>query len=215
MSSGTQDIETPTFARVIKDAIENRLVDLHVAMPCVVKSYDPSKQMVSVQPALQRKYLSGTVKALPVVNNIPVAHPRGGKAAVLLPITAGDEGWLVFSERSLDVWKSKGGVVDPDDTRKHHLSDAVYMPGGTSFPKALAGDPSDLVMVNDKAEVRVKSSGKASVKNLNTGDELVDLTQQMATALSTDTVNTIFGPMQLNNFSTYQTIATKLGNLKV
>lgn len=210
-----ENIENPSFAKVIKDAVENRLIDVHTCLPGTIISYDSSKQKASVQPNIQRKMLNGVVQDLPIINSVPVVHPRSGKAAILLPLKAGDPCLLIFAERSIDLWKSKGGQVDPQDTRKHDLSDAFCIPGGSAFPMALAGDPSDLVMVNDKAEVRLKSSGKISVKNLATGDELVDLNHQMAMTLSEDTVNTIFGPMQLNSFSTYATIASKIANIKV
>lgn len=51
-------------------------------------------------------------------------------------------------------------------------------------------------------------------------DELLDLvkqvaqkTQEVVETLSTDTTNTIFGPMKLNHFATYETKATELQDL--
>lgn len=209
------NIESPTMAKVIKDAIEARLVDVHTALPGTIQSYDPAKQMANVQPNIQRKYSSGKITSLPVINNVPVVHPRGGKAAILLPLKAGDPCLLVFSERSLDIWKSKGGQVDPQDTRKHTLSDAFCIPGGSDFGTAIAGDASDLILINDKSKVTQKAGGQIKVENLNTNDELMDLLVQLLTALIATKTLTALGPQQFINNATYVALKTKFQNLKV
>lgn len=210
-----ENIEDPTLAQVIKDAIENRLIDVHTSMPGTIISYDKTTKSASVQPNLKKKYLTGRVTDLPIINKVPVHHVRGGKAMIKMPVAAGDPCTLFFAERSIDIWKSQGGQVDPKDTRKHDLSDAYCIVGIAALNDTIPGEDSDMVLINDKSKVVLKASGKASVTNTQTGDELVDLTNQMATLLSTDTVNTIFGPMKLNGFATYAQIATKLGNIKV
>lgn len=207
--------ETPSLAQVIKDAIEARLFDLHTCLPAKIVSYDANKMKASVQPVLQRSYSNGKLVTMPIINDVPVLMPRAGKAFVSLPLKAGDAVTLVFSERSLDKWKSVGDVTSPDDPRKFHISDAYAFPGGYSFNSSAAADPNDVLVVNDKTEVRLKAGGKFAAKNLNTSDELVDLVHQMATLLETTTTNTIFGPMKLNDFAQFGVIKTKLANLKV
>jgi len=66
--------------------------------------------------------------SIAVLNEVPVLMPQGGGYQMKLPITKGDVVLLVFCDRSLDIWKSKGGEVDPIDLRQHHLSDAVAIP---------------------------------------------------------------------------------------
>jgi hypothetical protein len=63
-----------------------------------------------------------------VVNEVPVLMPQGGGFQVKVPIAKGDVVLLVFSDRSLDIWKSKGGEVDPVDFRQHDVSDAIAIP---------------------------------------------------------------------------------------
>ena len=59
-------------------------------------------------------------------------------------LVPGDTVLLVFSERSIDKWAQQGGEVDPLDSRLHHLSDPVALPGLLSLNKAWqgAGKPS-------------------------------------------------------------------------
>ncbi len=127
--------ETPSMAHVIRQAIESRLADVHTAMPATIESYDAATGMAAVAPCLKRKYAaSGELVDLPVISNVPVLFPRGGGAAITFPLVKGDVVLLVFAERSVDAWKTEGGKVDPQDTRKHALSDAFAIPGG--YPKA-------------------------------------------------------------------------------
>lgn len=125
--------ETPSWAKVIKDAIAADRSELHTAMPATVETYDAATGMVSVSPCLKRRYANGDLVDLPIIPNVPVLFPRGGNAAITFDLQKGDSVLLVFAERSVDTWKTTGGKVDPKDTRKHALSDAFAIPGG--YPK--------------------------------------------------------------------------------
>lgn len=150
--------EDPSLEEVIRIAMEARLADLHVSLPAKVVKYDKAKQTVNVEPQIKRKFaFSGEVVTLPVINNVPVAFPRAGTARIIMPIKPGDVVQLVFSERSLDKWKAATGAVDPEDPRKHDLSDAWAVPGG--YPPTKAVDVQDdeaILMVNEDGNVMVQ-----------------------------------------------------------
>jgi hypothetical protein len=123
----------PSMVKMLKDAVDGRLFDLHTAMPATIDSYDKATGFAAVKPSLKRKYYADDAAVdLPVINNVPVMFPGGGGALVTFDLQQGDEVTLIFSERSLDKWKTTGGSVDPEDPRKFHLSDAYCYPGGHS-----------------------------------------------------------------------------------
>lgn len=156
---------SPQIEELIKNAIEQRLVQLHTSMPGVIAKYDPQKQVADVRPCLKRKYPSGEIVELPLLTNIPVAHPRAGKARIHLPLKEGDSVEICFSERSLENWNAKGGIVDPEDPRKHHLSDAYIKP--CFYPNKdpfLVTEPEAIEIVNDAAEIFIKKDGTISIK---------------------------------------------------
>jgi hypothetical protein len=133
--------DTPSLAQVIKNGIDAALAELNTAMPGEIASYDDVTGLASVQPCLQRKYAAdGKVVDLPLVTNVPVCNPRGGGAIIKFPFLKGDPVVLICSQRSLDRWLVTGGKVDPQDPRKHALSDAFAIPGGypKSKPQSLA-----------------------------------------------------------------------------
>ena len=129
-----------------------------------------------------------------------------------MPLQAGDDVTLVFSQRSLDNWKSSGGMTDPQDARKHHITDAYALIGGSSMGDAFSvDDPSAIEAVNGDSKLQIFPDGTFAIKNGTT--ELITQVQLLAKTLSTDTTNTIFGPMQLNAFETYTQIAEDVETL--
>lgn len=139
MSDRSTSIQT--LASTIEKGIENRLKDLHTAMPGIIQSFDAAGQTASVQPTIRRIFITReeeidilTPADLPILINVPIVYPRGGGFSLTFPIAPGDECLLVFSERSLDNWHTNGGVRTPSDRRFHHLSDAVAFVGLSSIP---------------------------------------------------------------------------------
>lgn len=186
---------TPSLEKVLATAIEARLFDVHTGIPGVVESYDPGTETVTVRPALKRKYQDGTLVELPLILNVPVLFPRGGKASITFPLKKGDSGFLLISERSLDVWKAKGGVVDPNDPRKFNLTDAVFFPGGYPKSKPSGRATADkLRITNGDSEIEMTEGAKLKIGKKD-GDELLDLMSQLIQKLIDAKTNTAIGPM--------------------
>jgi hypothetical protein len=176
---------TPTLSQVLDDTIEARLARAHTMLPGKVTKVDVAAGKCDVQPLIQRQGADGTPVTLPVIPNCPITFYRasGGKAAVYLPVAVGDYVEIRFCERSLDVWLSKGGTVDPADKRKHNLSDAVVYPGLYPFTEPPIGaDPTKLVIVNDKAKIEMTPDGKFKLQGVS--DEVLDLVSQLMGKLS-------------------------------
>lgn len=216
--SQSHQSETPIFEQVLTNAIEARLLEVHTSLPCVITNVR-SNSIVDIQPLLQRKYRDGSLVKLPIIQNCPVSHPRGNDYWIKLPLSVNDKGTALFAERSLDNWLASGDFVDPNDHRLHHLTDAIFIPGLYPQNSVVAGDASDLVVNNGKSEIQFKKSGRFKIKNdtnelLDVLDQITAQLSALAQSLSVDTTNTVFGPMKLNNFSTYATIEGELDSLK-
>lgn len=222
MANTQSDKPTPSLAQVIQSAIDADRFDLHTCIPGVIDSYDPATGLASVQPALKRKYVGKEAVNLPVIKNVPVLMPRAqaGATFISLPLKQGDPVTLVFSERSLDVWKSTTGgqTIDPDDPRKHALSDAYCFPGG--YPKAAApmtqATADDLVVVSGDLVMTLTKTGKVKVTNaggtvelISTLSKVVADVNRLMTDIQGGLVTTMLGPMPL----VMSTFATDLATL--
>jgi len=184
--------ETQTLDRIILDGIHAQLYDLHTWMPAQVIAVR-GNQSVDIQPMLKRQFKDGTVDALPPIQNVLVSVPRGSNYWIRLPVSVGDTGIALFCERSLDNWAVSGGVVDPQDVRKHDYSDAIFIPGIYPLNAQTPETNSDLVLHYGAAEIRMQSTGRFLVKNNQ--NELLDLLDQLLTVMRTETfTNTSMGP---------------------
>ena len=197
------------------DAVRAGLLETHTCIPVQVMAV-VSPSNVTVQPLLMRRFkASPTVPTsvalpLPIIQNVGVLQPRGATYSIKMPIAVGDLGIALFCERSLDKYMAGAGVLtDPADTRMHHLSDPIFVPGLYPFKLPLsAGSGSsattDLVLTNGLLEMSLQKAGTLLVKNeavelMDLLNQLITLVINMNTQLVAATTNTILGPMPLNN----------------
>lgn len=226
---------TPTLAQTVLDAIESRLVGLHTFLPGHVVKVDVAAGKCDVQPDIKRVGADGVAKTLPPIPNCPINAYRAGLAAVYLPVKVGDKVAIKFCERSLDIWLTTGGTVDPNDARKHHLSDAVVYPGMYDFSDPPVGaDPTKLVIVNDRVKILQDPSGLISIVNAagtmemsedgrfkfqGADDELMTVVISLLTLLiGAVTLDPLTGPMPTfitTQITQLQLIKAKLEGLKI
>lgn len=202
---------------LMKDAINAALLNVHTWLPAKVVKIK-GNQRADIQPLLQRQYITGDVVDLPVIQDALVHMPMGKNWYVKLPFDVGDDGIALFCERSLDKWSVNGGLVNPEDSRHHTLSDVVFIPGLVPFSGQTTDATTDMIFKNGDAVFKMKRSGKFQIKN--NSNELIDVLDQithevkdLANTLSNDTVNTIFGPVPLNSFVIYANIEINLALL--
>ena len=132
-----QTLATPETAT--DHQIQQNQLNLHTALPAKVVSFDPAKQTVSLAIQIKMQLVDGSGADIPPLLDVPVSFPRGGGFAVTFPLKAGDEGIAIFSERCIDGWWQNGSASTPLDFRLHDLSDAMFIPGICSVPRAIGG----------------------------------------------------------------------------
>lgn len=208
--------QTPSLSKTILDAIEGRLLGLHTMLPGKVVKVDVAKGKCDVQPLIMRLRADGTSVPLPIIANCPIGFYRAGTAAVYLPLAVGHNVEIRFCERSLDTWLTKGGTVDPEDARKHNLSDAVVYPGLYDFTQPPAdADPADLVIVNESAKINLTAAGKFKFQGAT--DELLatlaTLVDDLINALQLDPLTGPGPAFDTGTITNLQTVKTKLQGL--
>ena len=133
------------LAHLLRVASRQATRSVNTCLPGTILSYDASKQMASVKPMLRLRQPDGSDEEMPILNSVPVIWPRSGGASLTFPVKRGDGCLVMFSQRSIDEYKSSGEVSTPLDPRAHDLSDAVAIMGFVSFGGG--GGPSDSVQL--------------------------------------------------------------------
>lgn len=202
---------TPSFNDVLRDMIDSRIAEVHVAMPARVESYDPATQKASVAPLLKKKLRNGKEFSLGVIDGVPVIMPRSAAGSLTFPIASGDTVLLVFVERAMDTWLSLGGEQVPGDPRKFDLSDAVAIPGLYPFNAPGTGtDDAVQLECNDSAKLVLSKSGKVA---LGAGAvEVLDILSQALQAISIAT--TVSTSDTLTCAATLTALKTQLDSIK-
>jgi hypothetical protein len=126
----------------MKRALKQFGYKLRVSMTAIVVSFDPVRQVVSVQPSVREVMLNNavpTVETLPILDDVPIVLPMAGGMSLTLPIAPGDECDLVFNDMAFDEWWQSGGVQNqPDGVKfRHDIGDAKAHFGMRSQPRVL------------------------------------------------------------------------------
>jgi Phage protein Gp138 N-terminal domain len=144
--------ETPSLTEALESAISSRIEQVHISMPARIEMWNPSTQKASVQPLLKVRYAdeSGNpiLETLPVIHDVPILFPGFGGYRLTFPVPVGSTVMLLFSESSLDLWLTRGGLVAPGDDRRNHLSDAVAIPGLYDFGHTPTSAPDDAMVLH-------------------------------------------------------------------
>lgn len=202
---------------LIQNAINQALSNLHTCLPGRIESYNHQEQSASVKPLINRRLRTSDggfeVEELAVIPNVPVQWPRSGGASLTFPVNRGDTCLLVFAERSLDKWTDEGGIVTPEDGRKHALKDAIAIMGvqpfvGGNYPS----DNNNVRLMYNKGQVVLNNDNKIAIGNDKA--ELLDLFEQTLTALINSTTATSIGAQPLSVVPDLQNIKTLLAEIK-
>lgn len=193
----------------LRAATETALRGVHTALPARIESYDHTQQRASVKPLLRRILSDGREEELGVISNVRVVWPESGGASMTFPVKPGDGCLIVCAERSLDKWLDSGGLVTPDDPRRHALQDAVAIMGFESFAAGtLAENNDDVLITYSGSQFRLKPDGNVEL------DSTASVTVNTQTAtINADTeavVNTPLAEVNTDDCNVTATVQTTI-----
>ena len=187
-----------TPSDIIKIACDNRIALMNTCMPAQIVSFDYATNKANVQPCLNKRLTDNTVIPVPIINNVPVCFPQNSTFSMTFPVKEGDYCLLVFAQRSLDLWKTDGGVVTPDDFRKYDLSDAVALLGVQPFNvPSQAANNDDFLLKFAGSEIKIRANGEIDIKTASRialGTPSVELIDQIVQLLNSLITNLASGP---------------------
>jgi hypothetical protein len=159
------------------DVLINFKQDIFSSLNCVkvgrIISFDGTKKTAKVQILFKRTLLDGTVQSLQPIVDVPVFTLQGGGASFQMPIAAGDQCILLFSDRRLDEWMQNGAEAVPGDGRMHDLSDGIALVGINAQNSTLPSYPTNKVLVSYQgSRLEISATG---AKLVSTGTAEIDL----------------------------------------
>ncbi len=126
------DRASPDIENVIAEAIDSRLLNMFVAGPGIVKSYDAGKRTATIQPAVRRPLEDEegevTQEDPAPVQNVPVYQMGGAKLSITHAVQPGDVVILIYFDFSPALFRKRRNLSDAPDTRKNGPSYPIAVP---------------------------------------------------------------------------------------
>jgi len=169
----------PTLAELLETVHRSFMLDLHTCLPGRVRRYDATTQTADVQPLIRGAHQdedgANVYEARPVIQNVPVRWERAGGYYDHKPLTAGECGWLVFSEDATALWRTDGQAPSPTaehvfnagDLARHSLSYPFFLPGAWADNDAMPDAPASgeaVSIVPEGGRLRVSTANPAHVE---------------------------------------------------
>ena len=157
-------------------------VDLRVACPGIIQSFDPIEQTVTVQLALRENVSNSEYekkwKQIPQLLDVPIIIPRAGGYCITMPIRKGDECLVIFGDMCIDAWWEHGGIQNQMDKsmRRHDLSDGFAILGPWSQPRVINNYSTDSCQIRSE-EGTACIELKGNDINMKAGNVKIDASQ--------------------------------------
>ena len=120
--------ELTNIKNTLRNMIENRIGDIHTALPARIEKYDHETMYATVV-LLNKKKLGEEMVEIPPIVEVPVAHLNANMFVIRPPYKKGDIVQVVFNEKALDKLLITGKSEKVKFTRSHKIDDAVVVSG--------------------------------------------------------------------------------------
>lgn len=184
MIDAPRDPELETLLELLGEQIA---YGIRTHLPGMITSYDATKQRASVKPLIKDGEIdelnNRRARSLPEINDAIVmfAGPKDGRWTY--PVAKGDLCLISFCSSSIELWRQRGGEVDPNDDRRHDISDAVVFVGLHNFLDVPTTAPLDAVVLHSL--ITIKLGGPTAAQSVLRGEAFLDALSTLVSAIAT------------------------------
>jgi hypothetical protein len=213
MTLQTSGVMPPDETSMLKDF----KIEMFQSLNCVkigqVESFDPDAKTAVVQILGQRVLADGvTTVSYPPIPDCPVFTLQGGGAFIQMPIAAGDQCLVLFSDRNIDAWFSSGSAQPPDDPRLHSFSDGICLVGLNALTSSMPDYLTDRINITfGTAKLQIKNDNTFVIKNGVT--DLLTVLNNLVSTLESATIDTVHGVFSSTTITALGVVATELATL--
>lgn len=126
---------------VIKKAIRNAVYDLRVALPGIIRSFDPITQYCTVDITIADKQLRNNAwvdVVIPTLQDVLLVLPGDRNWCITFPDLVGSECLVMVADMCINAWATTGQVPSNQEVdRRHDFSDVFAVLAPRSLPKAI------------------------------------------------------------------------------
>lgn len=112
------------MAFILRNAMEN----LECCLPAEVLAFDRANNIATIKPLIMKTGVDKQQYERNEIYNINVLSLGGGGFNISFPLKKGDLGWIVSTDRDLDLFKSSLKISPPNTGRTHTFADCWLIP---------------------------------------------------------------------------------------
>lgn len=202
----TERFPFPTPEELHEAQMEELKLSLHFAGVGRIQRYDPVHQVADVVPQVRHPVPQpdGTYvfEDLPVLPDVPVIFPRMGKWFLAFSVEAGDAVQLLYDSAAPGAWRRQPDsgatgldrvreLKNPATLQRHHLSNAVAIPGIDTYARALTHAPPYREPTSALACLTLGSDLDAGTRLSIYGDGSMKITKGSTVVIQLDAAGTL------------------------
>lgn len=170
----TEEREELSTDSAFNAQFDSSILRLRTVMLAQVVAFNLEQNTVDVQPCIKRKFIKDeTPGNLPIISDVPVAYFGGGGFWLTIEPKSGDYCVLMVSDRSIEAWKSIGGVVDPQIKRHHDMTDSIAYFGINPFNDVIPEiEPETMHLRSKDGQTGIKLTASNAVIHIGGNDIL-------------------------------------------
>jgi hypothetical protein len=126
---------------VIKKALRNAVYDLRVAMPGIIRTFDPVTQFCTIDLTVaDKQYINNAWEdvVIPTLQDVQLLLPGDANWAITFPSPVGAECLVIAADFCINAWATTGQIPSNQELdRRHDYSDPFAILAPRSIPKAI------------------------------------------------------------------------------
>lgn len=145
--------------------------NIYCAMPAIVESVNYSNQTLEAKPVTIMKYTDKDgVKHdlnMPLLVDVPFQCFKGGGYSITVPVKAGDECLIIFTDVDFSAWFQNGGFNHAEHSFIHSYTNAMALIGFSSEVNAIPNYNQNGIEIrnSDGSEKISVTSGNITIKS--------------------------------------------------
>lgn len=206
--SDSVDIEqlSDSLVQLVRQIGRNVALDINVSCPAHIESYNPATQRATVRlgrvPVSYDSSGEEQTEDPILIPGVRVRWPRTSSGYLTFPLSKGDTGHVIFSDRCLTLWHKKGVPADPVNGRAHALADAIFEPGLSHDGNTIPTTSQTATVLDGTAGIQIgKSATEFALKGTALASSITTIASTLTAVPAAADLPTVIALANANKFA--------------
>lgn len=144
-----------TLAGTLRLVLRKTLQATDGMLPATVVATDSNRQYVTVKPSIMVLGTDGSLTSRAQIARVPLFTIGAGNFVLTFPVSPGDTGWIMASDRDISLYLQSGNESGPNTLRLHSFEDGLFIPDAARRYTLAGEDANNAVLQSLDGSVRL------------------------------------------------------------